>query len=112
MIVELLGLVVVVFSLHQIFKFYNIQSKSMAIYIAFYVFMGICVFLYPGTVDAVEDIHGYLSDLDLATGTAKTRLGNSDGVSFYDDKGNTRFVMRSVPPSYEPGAQSTTPVPP
>jgi hypothetical protein len=93
MIVEILGIIVVIFSIYQIFQFYNLKFSSFGIYISFYVFLAICSFLYPDSLHEsfIKKINGVAEVINVNSGTVSA---TSNVVKY--DNGENSFTMETI----------------
>jgi len=85
LILGLLTIFVFVYSVWQITLFYNIQMNFFGIYVAFYVFMIICIWMFNETT-TFEKIQGLIYQIDLSTSKASAHKNIIHG-----DKGNMSF---------------------
>ena len=72
MILGLLSLLILVFSVHQIMLFYNIQINFFGIYLVFYGFMIICIWMFNESSE-LNDIKGLVFQINMLNSTALSK---------------------------------------
>ena len=99
MIVAILSATVLIIAIRQILLFYNVTFSGLNVYIAFYIFIGICIWMFgEPTFDSFSELSGFINKLDMDRKTIGSTNDDSQGKVIYNDDGTPLMTMSNVPP--------------